>query len=453
MPIAQSVKVSGGAGPSPGMDVAAGSTIVVVTSGGSGSGFTPSDNGGNTWPGSPAVNFDAAGARLAMWVLQNCAAKTGYQVTVASAAGDSVFTVHEVTGVLAASLDIAATAAGSGAEPFTLNAAAALAQANNTVISAMLPYMSGDPVTYSCNTGYALAAQENNNNSFYGQGVASKSVTSTTAPSAQWDTAGATGDVFVGIIALKEAATGGTSIAPGVGSIAISGYAPTIAQPKSLAPGPGALTLTGFAPTVGQPHGVAPAAGTLTLTGYAPTVAQPHSAVPGTGAIAITGYAPTVTQSGAQNVASGAGAVVLTGYAPTVTQGSPAPEPTRNAGFEVGPRFVSFKPLLQRILEARAERRVKPAKDRAAKRAKIIEVQAAELVLKDDGAEERFRELMAGWLAQRPLIPPMVAQVDPMQLFMAQVAFRIQQMQAEEQARTRLAAQDEEEALIALLLA
>lgn len=135
------------------------------------------------------------------------------------------------------------------------------------------------------------------------------------------------------------------------------------------------------------------------------------------------------------------------------TVGAPAPEPARNAGFELGPRFVSFKPLLQRILEARAERRVKPAKERAAKRAKVIEVQAAELVLQDDGAEARFRELMAGWLAQRPVIPPVVTQVDPMQLFMAQVAFRIQQMQAEEQARARLVAQDEEEALIALLLA
>ncbi len=96
---------------------------------------------------------------------------------------------------------------------------------------------------------------------------------------------------------------------------------------------------------------------------------------------------------------------------------------------------------------------MKPAKERAAKRAKVIEVQAAELVLQHDGAEERFRELMAGWLAQRPVIPSVVAEVDPMQLFMAQVAFRIQQMQAEEQARARLAAQDEEEALIALLLA
>ena len=254
-------------------------------------------------------------------------------------------------------------------------------------------------------------------------------------------------------VAVFEVASSGTNVNPGVGSVAISGHAPTIAQPHSATPDAGSVTLYGHAPTIGQPHSASPGVGSVAITGYAPGISQPHGVSPGVGSIAITGYAPTITQSGAQSVAPGAGSVVLTGYAPTVTQGSPAPEPTRNAGFELGPRFVSFKPLLQRILEARAERRVKPAKERAAKRAKVIEVQAAELVLQDDGAETRFRELMAGWLAQRPVIPPVVAQVDPMQLFMAQVAFRIQQMQAEEQARVRLAAQDEEEALIALLLA
>ncbi|OUM01757.1 hypothetical protein A8M77_14440 [Variovorax sp. JS1663] len=136
------------------------------------------------------------------------------------------------------------------------------------------------------------------------------------------------------------------------------------------------------------------------------------------------------------------------------TGGQPQPAPG-GMGFEMvgGVREVSFKPLLQRVLDARAERRVKPAKERAQKRAKAFEVEAARLVLEDDGAEMRFRDLMAGWLAQRPVLPPMFDRLDPMQLFMAQVAFRIQQMQAEEQARARLADQDEEEALLALLLA
>jgi len=324
VPISQSVKVSGGAGPSAGMNVAAGSTIVVVTTGGSGAGYTPTDNVPNTWPASPAINIDMAGARLAVWVLQNAPAKTGYTVSVASAAGDSVFTVHEATGVLAASIDSAATASGTGAEPFTLNAASTLAQANNTVISAMLPYMSGDPVTYACNTGYAIAAQENNNNSFYGQGVASKSVTSTTAPSAQWDTTGATGDVFVGIVVLKEATAGGTNIAPGAGNIAFTGHAPTIAQPHAVEPGAGAVTITGFAPAIAQPHAVAPGAAAVSITGFAPTVAQTqHQLVaPGAAALTIAGFAPGLAQTANQAVAPGAGALAFTGHAPTITQGA-----------------------------------------------------------------------------------------------------------------------------------
>lgn len=269
MPIFQSVKVSGGAGPSASINVLAGSTIVVVTTGGSGSLYTPTDNGGNTWPGSPAVNFDAAGARLAIWVLQNCAAKTGYQVTVASASGDAVFSVHEVRGVLAASLDSGATASGSGAEPYTLNAAGTLAQAANTVISAMLPYMSGDPVTYAANTGYTIAAQENNNNSFYGQGVASKSVSSTTAPSVQWDTTGATGDVFVGIIALKESGGAAYDLTVDPASYALTAAAETVTATRALTISPASYAITAAAVNlvVGRAVNFSPASYTLSAAG------------------------------------------------------------------------------------------------------------------------------------------------------------------------------------------
>jgi hypothetical protein len=463
VPIAQSVKVSGGAGPSAGINVAAGSTVVVVTTGGSGSAYTPTDNGGNTWPGSPAVNFDSAGARLTMWVLQNCAAKTGYQVTVASASGDAVFTVHEVTGVLAASLDSAATASGSGAEPFTLNAASALAQAANTVISGMLPYMSGDPVTYAANTGYAIAAQENNNNSFYGQGVASKSVSSTAAPSVQWDTSGATGDVFVGIIVLKEAAAGGVTgagqiaSAEAFGSPAVGATVAAAGIASAQAVGAPAVGARISAAGIGSGEAIgSPAVGAaINAVGIASAEAFGAPVVGGSGIFAAG--IPSAEAFGQPALAARINAAGITSGEvfgqPTV--GTPAPAPARLGGYELsGAREVSFKPLMQRVLEARSAKRVKPAKERAQKRAKVIEVEAAQVAL-EDGAEARFRELMDSWLAQRPVMP---RGLDPQQLFLAQVAFRIQQMQAEQQARAvverQIAAQiDEEEALIALLLA
>jgi len=117
-------------------------------------------------------------------------------------------------------------------------------------------------------------------------------------------------------------------------------------------------------------------------------------------------------------------------------------------------REVSVKPILQRVLEARSERRVKPAKERQQKRAKAIEQQAAELVLQQpDASEQRLRELMAQWMAQRPVLP---FAASPMDLFLSQIAFRLQQMQALETAAALLQAaedEDDEDALIALLMA
>lgn len=65
---------------------------------------------------------------------------------------------------------------------------------------------------------------------------------------------------------------------------------------------------------------VSPGAGSIAITGYAPTVDQSHSANPGVGSIQITGYAPTVAQSAHQSILPGVGSIAITGYAPTVTQ-------------------------------------------------------------------------------------------------------------------------------------
>lgn len=114
------------------------------------------------------------------------------------------------------------------------------------------------------------------------------------------------------------------------------------------------------------------------------------------------------------------------------------------AGFVMGgAQEVYRKPILQRVLEARAPK-VKPVKERAAKRAKDIEVRAAQIVV--SGAQPSMLEQMTReWMAQRPYIPPKAQGIPLEDLFLAQVAFRIQQLDL-------LKDQDDEEAIIALLL-
>jgi hypothetical protein len=118
--------------------------------------------------------------------------------------------------------------------------------------------------------------------------------------------------------AVIAAITADTPVNPGVGSLVITGYAPTIAQPQTAAPGAGTITLTGFAPAVVQNAQVNPGVGSLVLTGYAPTIAQPQTASPGVGTITLTGYAPAVVQN--TNVAPGVGSLAITGYAPSISQ-------------------------------------------------------------------------------------------------------------------------------------
>lgn len=417
-------------------------------------GSTPTHNAGGG-PGSDFVQIgttqpDTTNSNQLRVYWAKVPAKTGFQVTVAySSSADTGYAVSVLRGRDPTSPLIAGSVAQTGdgfPTPWTVTSGPLEANAD------VLGFCGNNQgaQTWSVAAPFTIDSQEGSGN--YWPGCVASAVSPGTAAMSPAFGSTVGGQAAVFVVGFREATGGGgTAVNPGAGSVAITGYAPSIAQPHSATPGTGAIALTGFAPTVGQPHTAAPGAGAVALTGYAPTISQPHSAVPGAGAIAITGYAPTVTQSGAQNVAPGAGAIVLSGHAPTVTQGTTLPP--RLGGFEAGgAREVSFKPLMQRILEARNEKRVKPAKERAAKRAKVIEVQAAQVAL-EDGGEARFRALMQQWLAQRPVIPA-GSGLEAQLAFMAQVAFRIQQMQAEEQARAVLAAQiDEEEALIALLLA
>jgi len=130
--------------------------------------------------------------------------------------------------------------------------------------------------------------------------------------------------------------TGGatdTAINPGVASVTLTGYAPSIARTahQTVAPGAGSVVITGYAPVVTQSNNqaVAPAVKSIAITGYAPSITQSAagSISPTTGVITVTGYAPTVTRTAHQAVAPAVGALTITGYAPTITQGLPAVTP------------------------------------------------------------------------------------------------------------------------------
>ncbi len=128
------------------------------------------------------------------------------------------------------------------------------------------------------------------------------------------------------------------------------------------------------------------------------------------------------------------------------SQGAAPVEPPRLAGFEMGGgrtyRETSFKPILQRVLEAKAPK-VKPRKERAAKRAKTIEQQAAIAVV-NGTSEQALTKLQREWAQQKPFIPQQAQGIAMDELFAAQVAFRIAQMQ--------LMDDDDEDAILAILL-
>ncbi|WP_162594129.1 hypothetical protein [Variovorax sp. PBL-E5] len=360
------------------------------------------------------------------------------------------------------------------APPPFLMTSNAFAQADELVFLLEGSIASGTS-TYAA-TGFTSVAQ-NGDNSTWAAGLLSKNISSTAALSIS-ATDGVSSAMSLTVIAVKSATAGGIT---GAGQIASGEAFGAVVVGAGVAPAGIASAQAFGAPVISAgiaPAGIASAGavgapalgGGITAVGIAsaqalgaPTVAASVFAAgiasaeafgaPVVGGIGIFAAgipsAEVFGQPAVAAVISAAGIVSEEGAgAPTV--GTPAPPATRFGGFEMAcPREVSFKPLSQRILEARNERRVKPAKERAAKRAKAIEVEAAFVAL-DTGNQARFQTLMAQWLAQRPVLPPAV---EPSALFLAQVLFRIQQMQAEEALRARLRAQrDEEEALIALLL-
>ena len=114
---------------------------------------------------------------------------------------------------------------------------------------------------------------------------------------------------------------------PAVGSLALTGYAPTVTVPASntdVLPNVGTLSLTGYSATVSQPHDTFPPAGSLSLSGYAPVTDQTRSAAPNVGSLVLSGYAPTVSASAGISANPATGSLVLSGYAPSVVSSAAA---------------------------------------------------------------------------------------------------------------------------------
>lgn len=352
----------------------AGSTLVIGVTQDDGVTNTISDSAGNTYTAilSPSPELPGAGdAALYIYECVNVAAGVTWVKVTTSGNSFPVIIGAELTGVKTASpRDTSAQRQGgvlaASSSPFVLTTGA-LAQANNIVLAFGGTGASGAS-TVSLSSPWTTLQQEQNNALYWGQLLASQYVTATTAVTASWNLSPFPVTLAAATVIYQEASGGGTSVSPAAGSLALSGLAPTLAQPhgvvpaagaialsgaaptvaqphgvtpasgalalsgsaptlaqtanQSVTPGVGALTLAGYAPTLAQPHGVQPAAGALTLTAYAPALAQPHGLQPGAGALVLTGPAPTLAQTASQNVTPSAGTLALSGYAPALAQGA-----------------------------------------------------------------------------------------------------------------------------------
>lgn len=257
-------------------------------------------------------------------------------------------------------------------------------------------------------------------------------------------------------------ATAGTLVGSAITIVAGSptpaaGVATTsnLAGSSSAAAGLTAAAGTATAATLGAASvaaaSITPAAGQAVAADLVGSSSAPGQA----DIVPAAGQATTSTLASSVTVA--ASMVPAAGVAITATLGSNGVPETRSMGFEMSSgriREVRIKPLLQRVLEARNSRRVRPQRDRAAQRAKRIEVQAAQMLLDDDATRAEFEGLLTAWRVQRPEVPENVA---PVEAFMSQVAFRIEQQGAMAEAIALMHAQqrarNDEEAIALLLLA
>lgn len=111
---------------------------------------------------------------------------------------------------------------------------------------------------------------------------------------------------------------GGATVTPGVASLSLTTFAPTIAvsNNKKVTPGVASLSLNSFAPKLKL--AVIPAVAALSLTTFAPTVhvSNNKTVTPSTASLSLTTHAPTVLITNNKKVVPGTASLTLTGHAP-----------------------------------------------------------------------------------------------------------------------------------------
>lgn len=122
--------------------------------------------------------------------------------------------------------------------------------------------------------------------------------------------------------------TASVTMAPGVGLLVFTGFAPalTIGTGVAVAPGLGRVAFAGNAADFenGTGNTATPDAGVVEFTGYAPTFStQPPALAPGLGVAALTGYMPDVTGNAVAILAPGVGRLQFFGRQPDVIGNEP----------------------------------------------------------------------------------------------------------------------------------
>ena len=500
-----------------GVTTVSGSTFVASSTADAGITInSPTDNKNGGTFGTAKANPSIGSIQLAAVVRENGSGGSGHTCTSTyRSATYPVATFAEARGAATASYDSGSLASGtsSSGQPFARNSAGQ-AQAANAMFS-FCGHDAGTSTTFS-NTGWTIVQDGDGNNFWPGAG-GYQIVNQTSAVTSSWGVAPGASNGTTITFAIKEASGGGSSAdmtpAAGVATSSTMAGRSTAASAMTAAAGVAtSSTMVGKSTAASTMTTAAGAATTSTMTGKATTAATmtpaagaatsstmvgrssaasamtPAAGTSTAGAMAgasvavasmvpAAGVATSATMVGSSAAAGSANMVPAAGQATSATMagssiaaasmvpaagvattatmstsGGAAPA-ERNMGFEI--RSTYRKPLLRRILEERYPK-VKPRHERAQKRAKAIELEAVELVLDQPQAESAFAALQKRWAAERPVVPPALADVDPMALFRAQIAFRLRQQQLEEQALAMLAAQrrrQEEDALIALLLA
>jgi hypothetical protein len=129
----------------------------------------------------------------------------------------------------------------------------------------------------------------------------------------------------------------GFNVVPTTATLTTATFAPTVATTAhtTVTPTTASLTLATFAPTVSAPRLVTPGVASLTLATFAPTVSAPRLVTPTTASLTAATFAPTVTATAHVTVTPAAAALTLTTFEPTVTA-------TSGSGASVTPTTASL---------------------------------------------------------------------------------------------------------------